>query len=524
MLPEKPSALTASIETWLMRPRSAVIVCAIAVAIGLALSLGAWINVSPFTPDSRDYTQGARSLAHTGTYAEPNGEPLLVFPPGYSALIAATVPLGFSEETGGRVVSLALSTLSIVLVFVLLRGCFGSSLLGAGGAVLFSLLPERVFQSTMIWSDPAFLFFVLLSLVLAARWLREEALPWAGALGIAAGIGYLVRPEGALIFAVVLAIALIGTRLRRRIAAGALVAIIGFGLCASPYVLFLQRHTGQWQLTGKSDINFSIAHAKTFGTPWHQLRMVDAEGNLVIPEPRVAPADIARRSAHNTALMVTELASRATPLPYALSILGLASLLFYREYRPMRIEAVTTLIVLAMPLAYLAIFFFENRMLIQPALLVLVLGAAGGRHLVDLFSGARARQVAIALAALLVISMLAYNGNTLTLGAGMEVYDTEREKAEWIRLHYPEERAIVGRAWYVAYRAELAHIEIPYGEVEDVAKFARNQGVRLLLLPKRGHHRSINELASDPQHGHGLIPLREWEESALFLVNDPAVP
>ena len=190
--------LVERLERTMAQPRWSAGVCVAATVAGLAISLIAWHSVAPITPDSSAFMQGARSLVHNGTYATVDGYPLLVFPPAYSALIAALLPLTGSAEVAGRLVSLILSTASIPLLFPLVRG-LGSRLLATGAMVLFALLPERVEHSVTICSDGPFLFLVLLMLVWTYRWLRVQQLRWAALTGLTAAATYLVRPELSLI-------------------------------------------------------------------------------------------------------------------------------------------------------------------------------------------------------------------------------------------------------------------------------------------------------------------------------------
>lgn len=517
MEPDRPSDLTECIEHVLARPRWSAGVCVAATLVGLTLSLIAWHSVAPITPDSSAYMQGARSLVRTGSYQTIDGHPLVIFPPGYPALIAALMPLTRSAEMAGRLVALVLATASIPLVFLLTRR-FGSLLLAGAVAVLFAALPERVEHSVMIWSDAPFLFFVLLTLVVVYRWLGTGQGRWAVLAGLVAAAAYLVRPEGLIVLTVALAVAIIGSRFERRVVAGAAAAIVIFALGAWPYVSYLHRHTGEWQLSGKSEVNLAIADDVTFGRGWTAFIQARKSGLVITQPPDTAPIQIVRRAVVNEGLMLVRLARVATPIPFALVGLGVAGMFLSARYRPLPLECVCLLAVLAAPLLYLPLFCFQARYLIQPALLVLVLAAAGAIYLLELVPP-RTGRAAPVVAGVLLVSVLAYNAPNLH-GPGMSAHDLTRKHARWIRQHRPDAKGIVARNWYLAYRAELVHLHLPYSPVENVAAYARTYGASLVLLPTESAHPSLCALAREPKAAHGLVPIREWGDAVLFELSD----
>ncbi|MFO8079212.1 MAG: glycosyltransferase family 39 protein [Armatimonadota bacterium] len=516
MLPEASATLTERLDRALARPKRSLIVCLAVTALGLALSLAALRSVPPISPDSVSYMQGAKSLVAGEGYFSVTGSPLLLFPPGYPLLIAGLIPIAGSPELAGRIVSILLSTASIPLVYLVVRH-FGSRLLGVSAAGLFAILPQRVWQSAMILSDASFLFLVLLMLIFAQLWFGRDRLYMAGLAGAAAGAAYLVRPEALGMFLVVLLVALIAFRFRRRILVGALIAAILCGTLAWPYVSFIHQHTGKWQLSTKAELNWSMAQEMVLGEGFEgKLFEVGEDGSRVALEPVVNPVAVAKRAAYNEARMLVHLAKLTTPAPYCLAGLGLLSLLFYERYSTRTPGAIAVLIVLALPLIYLSIFHFEDRTLIQPTLLVLLLGAAGGLHLIDLFKNHAAR-VALLLGAVVAFSMLAYNVPNLT-GPGMDRYAPVHEQADWIARNYPAARGMVGRNWYLAYLLEIPHHTRPVAPLEDIIAYAKHYQADFVVLPKSGGHWTVGQFVNSPEPDAHLVQVKEWGGTVLCEV------
>lgn len=520
MLPDAAATLSERLEQALGRPKRLPVACLMITALGLLLSLAAWRAIPPISPDSVSYMQGARALAAGEGFRSVSGEPLLLFPPGYPVLMVALLPLAGSPELAGRIISLLLSTASIPLVYLVVRR-FGSALLGISAAGLFALLPERVWHSVMVWSDAAFLFMILLMLVFAQIWLRSRRLSLAGLVGAAAGCAYLLRPEALGLLAALLLVGVIWFRFSRRILAGALIAAIVCAALAWPYVSFLHAHTGKWQISTKGEMNWSMAQELAFGEGFEGVLFeVGEDGARVALDPVASPAAVAKRAAYNVAQMLVRLAKLATPIPYALAGLGLLSLLFYERYSTRTPGAVGVVVLLALPLLYLSLFHFEDRTLIQPALLVLILGACGGLHLIDLFTD-NAGRVALIAGAVIVVSMLAYNVPNLT-GPGMDKYASAHEQAEWISQNHPDARGIVGRNWYLAYLVEVPHYTRPKAPLEEIIAYAKHHDADLVSLPKTSGHWTVGRFVHAPETVRGLVQLQDWGDAVLCRVQGGA--
>jgi 4-amino-4-deoxy-L-arabinose transferase-like glycosyltransferase len=520
MLPEASATLTERLEQALAQPNRSLIVCLIITALGLALSLAACRSIAPISPDSVSYMQGARALSAGEGYVSVTGSPLLLFSPGYPVLIAALLPVAGSPELAGRIISLLLSTASIPLFYLVVRS-FGSRLLGLSAAGLFALLPQRVWQSAMILSDASFLFLILLMLIFVQMWFGRDRLYPAGLAGAAAGAAYLVRPEALGMLAVVLVVSMVAFGYRGRAIAGTLIAAVVCAAFAWPYISFLHRHTGEWQISTKGELNWSMAQEMVLGEGFEgKLFEVGEDGSRVALEPVVSPAAVVKRVAYNEARMLVHLAKLTTPAPYCVAGLGLLSLLFYERYSTRTPGAIAVLIVLALPLIYLSIFHFEDRTLIQPTLLVLLLGAAGSLHLIDLFSKHAAR-VALVLGAIVAFSMLAYNVPNLT-GPGLDRYAPVYEQAGWVTRNHPDARGIVGRNWYLAYLLEIPHHTRPKAPLEDIIAYAKHYGADLVVLPKSGGHWTVGQFVNSPEPGEELVQVHEWGGTVLCEVGTDA--
>ncbi len=515
MLPESSSEFIQGLEEKLKEPKWFRAAWIGAAVLGLVFSLIAWQGVSPISPDGACYLIGADSLIEQGTYDHPSGKAQVYFPPGYPILIAAVGSVIGDLEVAGRVVSLLVSTLSIVVVFFLMRE-FGSDLLAASSAGLFAILAQRVRQSVMIWSEPMFMLLVLLMVLTGIKWLRTKQWYWALMMGAASGAAYITRPEGFILVFFTLGVFFIGSRERLKLLPGAVAAIIGFLIFAWPFISYVHRATGEWMVSDKTGSNLAKADEVVFGQGRKRLYEIDEYGRM---QPHQMAANTAKRVAFNLGQMIPRLARTATPFIFAFAGLGLVSLFWREKYRSRRLGPIYFLLTLALPMAYLAVFFFWDRYLIHPSILIVILGAAGALHLIDLFRGEHARWAGIIVAVVLVGSMVVYNVPWF-FGPGTAKHDAVRKRAEWISQHYPDADVIAAREPYLAYLTGMDVRGQTRVELDELVQSVKENDADLVLLPRKAAYESVSTFVADPPEDHMLRPVKEWNGLVLFEVRD----
>jgi hypothetical protein len=174
----------------------------------------------PYAVDSASYVEMATSLVATGAPRvtpwdpgrDPDAIPQILFPPGFSVLIAAAQPLAGDVLEAARAIPRIAAALLPMAIVWLFRGLVsdGALALVAAAAILAPGVREWQF---MAYSDVPALLLALTSLGLLSR-----ALGWTGTVprvpmlglllaGLLAGIGVTVRTAGlAVVLASVLAL------------------------------------------------------------------------------------------------------------------------------------------------------------------------------------------------------------------------------------------------------------------------------------------------------------------------------
>lgn len=247
--------------------------------------------------DDALYILAAKSLA-AGRYVALYlpGQPPLTDPlPGFPLLLTPFVAWVGNHFTLLKVLPLALTLASLVLFWRLcgpLVGAFSALALTA----LFAFNPTTVNFSSIVVSEPFFLFLALLSFLQLRSLLKMETTPKIIGLGVLMAWAALVRPQGLALPAAILIALLLQKRLRSGIGCGLLVALPLLGVLFRNYCV-ARTATGylaHWNATLPS----ALTHPELLLANAAQvLRTLVTENLWALPSeassPRLAPLLIA---------------------------------------------------------------------------------------------------------------------------------------------------------------------------------------------------------------------------------------
>lgn len=229
--------------------------------------------------DSFEYITGSQSILQTGHYVALSGRPQTVFPPGYPLAI---VPFAFFTDPlqAARIVSWLSSGISVLLLFLVAREWFGPKI-GFVSALLFALLPIRVWLSQSAQSESLYVMLLLLAVWITVRTKSAGALP-AAAVGAILGYAYLTRPE-AIILITLLALGMAVSFVKTRKNSKPLLAYIAaLMIVVLPYVLWLSFQAGHFVLTGKGRGEIGRGIARLEGKRDVLMRRLSEDGSAIV--------------------------------------------------------------------------------------------------------------------------------------------------------------------------------------------------------------------------------------------------
>lgn len=181
---------------------------AVIIATAFLLRL-AWILVSEWQPlpddDAFRYDFAARALADGRGYIHLNGEPTAFWPPAYPLLLALLYTLFGQHVVVAQLLNVALSTATVVLVFLIGRRTLDERAAFAGAAIVAGF-PSLIFFTGVTLSEVAFTFFALLGIylvVLETQSRRDDAFLLITA-GLVLGMATLTRGQALMLPVVVI--------------------------------------------------------------------------------------------------------------------------------------------------------------------------------------------------------------------------------------------------------------------------------------------------------------------------------
>jgi 4-amino-4-deoxy-L-arabinose transferase-like glycosyltransferase len=167
-------------------------ICVAVVLIGTPWGLG-------LNPDSIYYSQAARALAEHGNIMALDS----VFAPLYPILLALAQLLANDFDLGARLLQGAFMGVNVVLIATLLKRTDQPRVIFATLLILIALQPSFIYVHLYLLSEPAFLSFALLDLLILENLVRRgNSRGLLLLLGLAAGMAILARYAGLFMLAV----------------------------------------------------------------------------------------------------------------------------------------------------------------------------------------------------------------------------------------------------------------------------------------------------------------------------------
>lgn len=510
-----------------------LILAALLVGLGIRLAIG--LTDDAPSVDETAYLRSGLSWVEGDGY-ERDGHAELHFPPLVPALLGIASRVVDNPHTGTVVLTVVAGT-ALMAVLVRLAHLLAGRRAAVATAWVAALAPGLATTPAARGAGSEAEYALLLSgAVLLVVSSLERAGPArlvrvAGAGGLV-GLAYLTRPEGLLV-AVPLGLATVLT-LRaqpRRAARAAAAFALPVLLCVAPYASFLRTHTGQWQLTAKTqDVSLEAWHAVAHSDRHSrdaELYALDETG-LHLPSERTPLTTLARDDPAGYAgivvLNVRGLGKNLSgwwllPLP----VWGLAAHTAWRRGRrqPRILLLVSTALV---PVATTLVFFVQPRYLVVTAAMAVVLVGVTLPTLADRWR----RPVTAGL-------MLALAGSALGAfyGAGgwwhPGDHTDQQRVGEWIADHTEPGDRVMTRSMVAAYYADRPTMAIPYGDYDEILHYARHYGAQYLVIDWYTAQRLRPQIAhlehEDEAPGLRLVHEEEAEgRTTRVFALDPAPP
>jgi len=496
--------------------------------------------------------------------------------PAAVALFSYIIP---DYEIAGRFLAIICSILLIVPLFFFIKKYYNKQIAFLT-ALLIAFYSFAVYFSVKAEAEFLYSFAGILGICIGWKTIHEAKIMNALWVGMLFGLCYLARPEGIgflITFsgAVVLVI-LIRILNRKKIKSYILItllAIFGFGVISSPYLLYLKKETGYWTISTKGTINQQGAYYVMNKTeyeehPFHSLspddkRLMEDEiyhqGNFVKNNEgkqvvKVKITGLIKKVAENIYELFSESFTRVFPLPVLILFsLGLFGTLLDRKKIYLTLYLLSYVVFfwfILIPLFHITLRYFVP--LLPIGLVWVAQGAVNFKEWLNSILGKltelRLKSNVINIISIIITMSFILFGSVLPeLGKHMKgnvnsneewAPAIEQKKAGlWLKRHSDVKAPVImaynhAVSFYAGNYQIKESIEIPENKIDRLLRYARHRGVDYIVLDSRyrHHHPHIQhlyenkdvpdelELIYDDDMGNGIRTL------VYKLLNVPADP
>jgi dolichyl-phosphate-mannose-protein mannosyltransferase len=363
--------------------------------------------------DSKYYLGAAQSLLNGQglVLPTPTGEsvPMTNWPPLFSALLAGLGLLGIDLQVGARWLNTGLFGASILMTTLAIRHVTGGSTrLALLGGFLMATSVDLLYVHTLAGTEPLFIFFGLLGLVLVGAHLERPRPRFLFGAAAAIGLAFLSRYPGAVLVGTgALAVLFLGRRDRQARVKDATVLIV---ISSLPMLLWMLR---SWLSAHQSIGSFRVL---VFHPPtWEQVKL-----GFHTLWGWVSPTDgLARLIGHAPGIRAVLILTAATAAMIAIPLWWTRRTRFERETAA---EPLLPSPLLSLLLVFIALYLgfvlvsislldhtipLDRRLLspIFPAALILVIGTA--RRFLGAYQGSQLARWAVTLGCFLPATVYA---------------------------------------------------------------------------------------------------------------------
>lgn len=196
--------------------------------------------------DSVVYMAAAENLAAGRGLLAMDGTPITLWPPLYPATLALLLRLfGADVLVSARVINVILAALVVLLTGVYARQLRLAPIFGLGAAAMTAWAYPIVATRIMTWSEPPFVFFVLLSLMALTRYITHRQLSALIIFAVTTALAALTRYVGVVLIPIGLLVYLAYSQGRWATRLATALALAGVAFL--PLAAFLARN---WLVSG----------------------------------------------------------------------------------------------------------------------------------------------------------------------------------------------------------------------------------------------------------------------------------
>ncbi len=237
-----------------MRIKKEHLILFLILIVGALIRFYLFFNETFIGTDAVSYVRLGKNLIDNGKYVF--GEDYnrgIFFPPGYPLLVGLFNIFIKNLIVTGKLISLLSSVATIFISYLIGKEIYNKES-GLFAAFVCAIHPTLLDVSTMVTTESLFICLLMLSIYVSVLSINNPRFIYFILLGVLTGMAYLTRSEGMLLMLLPFLYLFVTAAYKdKRQFTKIFTTIIIFILIASPYVIFLKKNTGKFNLSGKSD-------------------------------------------------------------------------------------------------------------------------------------------------------------------------------------------------------------------------------------------------------------------------------
>ncbi len=456
--------------------------------------------------DGALYVMLAKNLAQGNGLTDWFGQPHTHFSPGYPLLIAALSWGQGNLELMGRLVSLISSILVLFPVWYIAFTLWGRY--EATVACLFvAINPYLISFSGKVIAEASLALFITTGMAFLVGDMARKKISLYLFACLCVAYACLIKPEGAAYFLLVglWPVAWLlkqGKSCLTHTSKRLLLWLIVFLMLIFPYMTFLKKHLGHWQLSGRlaeQVILFEYGYDFDVFRKYYQLNPDNTEvlleqakrefqglGAAILSEPLRFVKRYLRNLRTEFMHILPQVCGRLTLL---LLGIGFISAVF----RPLALKPQLTLAASLAPLLLFPILFVISRIIIPLLPFILLLTARGttllihwmtSRHRFNWMLGEKVWFKVSTAAVILTIFLSFGPGNLVPKVHGQEWMTFK----EWLPKNLPPDSMIMSEKPQIPYYARSAWVRLPFASYPRLLDYCRHRGVNYLFVTEGELH------------------------------------
>lgn len=463
------------------------------------------------------------------------------FPPLYPILIAILNFIFANAELSGRIVSLLFGMSTVLLVYFLSFSLYGRGVSHVS-VLLTALFPALVIWSNKVATESVFIALLVMGMLLCWKMTEKRTFSYCLLSGCVLGLSYLARAIGILNIGIgVLWLIIFGAVRKigfRKTVVLSMFLLIGFGIIASPYIIYMRAHTGKWTITPLSQGAMQLTEKRrdvaykekvvaelTADCKDFKLERETQDRGGIITWMREHPERFFRKYTGNMAFVFKRIRKSLLPvICWVFCVVGLVPEKWNREGLVKKAFLLIWIIpyVLVLPAINVQTRYF------YPLIPIFLIMAASGIFRTSLFLGrlSNVKNLSAKIASLLtaivvlvlIVSVSKHFEKIKKRCDDITVHSTAEEVGVWIKGNLSQNQIIMARAPNISFYANGKWLLIPHDEYARIIKFAHFRNADLMIIdnyniPKKRPQLSflLNEEVPDE-----LELIYEWNKDDRF--------